>query len=257
MHARGGAHARAAPAAHERPLAAAPAVEVDGVVRRLGKRRALDGVSLTVPQGVTFGFLGPNGSGKTTLLRLIAGGIRPTNGEVRVFGVRPQSAAGAIGYLPQTQGMHPLLSVYENVRLFAQLQGVRDRDEIVGAIAAVGLTDEMHRPAEQLSGGMQRRASFACSIVHRPKLLLLDEPTVGVDPEVRKVFWEHFAQLNAEGVTIVLSTHAMDEAERCQQLAVLREGHVLAAGAPAGLRSEAGAATLEDAYLRLTKGGAR
>lgn len=239
----------------QRHLNAPPAIEVDGLTRRFGARLALDGITLSIPQGVTFGLLGPNGSGKTTLLRLLAGGIHPTNGNLRIFGVAPHHVAGGIGYMPQTHGIHPLLSVYENVRLFAGLQGVRGRDDIAAAIDAVGLADDMHTPVERLSGGMQRRASFACSIVHRPRLLLLDEPTVGVDPEVRIAFWRHFAELNQAGVTIVISTHAMDEAERCEQVAVLRAGRLLTTAAPDDLLGETGADSLEQAYLQLTRRG--
>ena len=230
------------------------AAATNALCKRFGRIDALAAVSLAVPCGITFGLLGPNGSGKTTLLRLLAGVLKPTSGEVRILGGRPRGdLLNQVGYMPQTLALDPRLTVWENLRFFAGIQGVTSRGEIEEALELVQLTGEMHRRVGGLSLGMGRRASLACALVHKPLLLLLDEPTVGVDPQVRVYFWEHFRRLNAQGVTIVLSTHAMDEAERCHRLGILREGRLLAEGTPDELRKASGAPTLEGAFLRLAE----
>jgi ABC-2 type transport system ATP-binding protein len=239
-----------------------PPMTLDGVAvatvalcRRFGNIDAVKDVSLTIPYGVTFGLLGPNASGKTTLIRLLAGLLKPSSGSVRVLGQPPgPEALGMIGYMAQTTALYEVLSVWENIRCFAGIQGVASKGQMVQALELVGLADDRHRVVQQLSAGMTRRASLACALVHRPQLLLLDEPTVGVDPELRLQFWDHFRRLNAEGVTIVLSTHAMDEAERCHRLGILREGRLLAEGTPSQLREACSALTLEEAFLRLAEG---
>jgi ABC-2 type transport system ATP-binding protein len=160
---------------------------------------------------------------------------------------------GRVGYMAQSPALEPAMTVWENTRFFAGLQGVRSKRQMEDAIAAVGLAEEMHRPVEHLSGGTQRRASLACALAHRPDLLLLDEPTVGLDPVVRRQFRAHFARLNAEGVAIVMSTHVMEEAEACHGVAVLRDGRLLACAPPEEVRRDAGAATLEEAFVRMTE----
>jgi ABC-2 type transport system ATP-binding protein len=238
--------------------ASAPAaVDVRDLHRRFRGHMALRGVSLSIPAGVPFGLLGPHGSGKTTLLRTIAGVLRPTRGAVSILGARPgHPPAHLIGYMPQRIAMSPRVTVYETMRCFAGLQHAGDRQHIDRALDAVGLLDHKHRVVQELSEGTLRRVSLACAIAHEPLLLLLDEPTAGVDPAMRAAFWEHFRALNAAGVTVVVATHAMDEAELCDQLAVLREGELIAAGAPGAIRERYAAATMEHAFLRIT-GGAR
>lgn len=226
-----------------------------GLCKRFGRIEAINDVSLAVTRGTTFGLLGPNASGKTTLLRLLVSLLKPSAGEIRILGQNPHSEMqGMIGYMPQTTALYDILTVWENMRCFAGIQGVASKAQMEEALELVGLTEQKHRPVRELSIGMQRRASLACALVHRPRLLLLDEPTIGVDPELRLHFWEHFRRLNAKGVTIVLSTHAMDEAEQCHRLAILREGRLLAEGSPDELRELSGASTLEDAFLRLAEG---
>ena len=231
------------------------AVATVGLCKRFGRIEAINDVSLAVPHGTTFGLLGPNASGKTTLLRLLAGLLKPTSGGARVLGQAPgPEVQEKVGYMPQTTALYDLLTIWENMRSFAGIQGVASKGQMEEALELVGLADQMHRRLGDLSIGVQRRASLACTLVHRPRLLLLDEPTVGVDPELRLHFWQHFRRLNAEGVTIILSTHAMDEAGRCHRLGILREGRLLAEGSPHELREASGASTLEDAFLRLAEG---
>ncbi len=233
-----------------------PAVATSSLCKRFGQIDAVKDVSLAVPRGVTFGLLGPNASGKTTLLRLLAGVLKPDSGHVWVLGVSPGLDLRAhVGYMPQAAGIWDLMTAWENMRCFAGIQGVASKAQMEEALELVGLKDQMHRLVKHLSIGMQRRASLACALVHRPHVLLLDEPTVGVDPVLKVHFWEHFRQLNAEGVTIVLSTHAMDEAERCHRLAIMREGCLLAQGSPHELKELTGASTLESAFLRLVGEG--
>ncbi len=231
------------------------AVATVGLSKRFAKVNALRDVSLSIPCGITFGLLGPNASGKTTLIRLLAGLLKPSAGEVRVLGQAPgPNVLDKIGYMAQTTALADVLTVWENLRCFAGIQGVTSKAQMVEALELVGLAKDLHRRVQQLSTGMTRRASLACALAHKPQLLLLDEPTVGVDPELRLQFWSHFRRLNEEGVTILLSTHAMDEAERCHRLGILRDGRLLAEGSPEELRKGLGASTLEHAFLRLAEG---
>jgi ABC-2 type transport system ATP-binding protein len=204
-----------------------------------------------VPSGITYGLLGPNGAGKTTLIRAMIGLIRPDAGEVCMLGTPMPNKAilSQVGYMTQAAALYEDLSVRQNVAFFAAMAGVRDPDAISEAIAFVGLAERARSPVNTLSGGMKQRTSLACALVHRPRLLLLDEPTVGVDPQLRVQFWTHFRRLNAKGTTIVVSSHVMDEAERCDRLGFIREGWMLAEGNAAELRARAGTETLEEAFL--------
>ncbi len=233
-----------------------PAVVVEEVSRSYGAIRALDGLSLAVDAGQVFGLLGPNASGKTTLIRMLVGLVAPDRGEVRVLGRRMPDLGvlARVGYMTQQAALYPDLSVAENVRFFAALQGATHLvDE---TLATVDLSDRRHSVVATLSGGMRTRVSLACALVHRPELLLLDEPTVGVDPVLRARLWDHFGELARGGMTIVVASHVMDEAERCDRLGLLAAGRLLAEGPAAEIRSRAGAATLEEAFLNLA-GGAR
>lgn len=224
------------------------AVVVEGAGKRFGAVEALRGIDLTVEPGLTFGLLGPGGSGKTTLIRLILGLLAPTAGSVRVLGREPSpDVMRHVGYMPQAPALYQELTVHENLSFFAALYG---RSEAVEeTLALVELVERAGSPVSTLSGGMRQRVSLACALVHRPRLLLLDEPTVGIDPRLRRAFWDHFHHLNAEGVTILVSSHVMDEAERCHRLGLLRDGRLLATGTPDDLRRQARASTLEEAFL--------
>lgn len=233
------------------------AIETRGLSKRFGLIQAVDRLELRVKKGETYALLGPNGSGKTTLIRMLVGLLSPTAGEAYVLGQRMPSkdVLAHIGYMTQSDALYQELTVWENVRFFAQLYGADAQDNIAHAIGLVGLGARAHSPVLTLSGGMKRRASLACALVHRPRLLLLDEPTVGIDPQLRHTFWEHFRHLNRQGVSILLSTHVMDEAERCDRLGMMRDGRFLAEGTPAEIKARTGKATVEEAFLHLAEGG--
>ncbi len=232
----------------------APAVQIDKVTFSYGGLKALDTLSLNVTQGLSFGLLGPNGAGKTTLIRMVAGLLRPKTGSIQILGQKSSSgAARLLGYMPQLQSLYNELSIKENVDFFAQIY-LRNRAERVERVeATIRLMDLWPRrndPVTRLSGGMRQRVSLACAIVHNPPLLLLDEPTVGLDPDLRVTFWHHFRKLTSQGTTLIISSHTMDDAAHCDRLAFIRAGKVIAEGAPSELRGEAGPeATLEDAFI--------
>ena len=233
-------------------MSEAYAVDVDKVVKTFGTLRALDGVTLRVRQGEIYGLLGPNGSGKTTLIRAIVGLVAPDSGTVTVLGHRMPdlNILGSVGYMTQAAALYPDISVEENLRFFAAISGADSNvDEV---LKVVELDQRRNSVVATLSGGMRQRCSLACALVHRPRLLLLDEPTVGVDPQLRVQFWEHFRQLAADGTTIVVSSHVMDEAERCQRLGLIRFGKLLGEGTPNEVRAAAGTNNLEEAFLKLS-----
>jgi ABC-2 type transport system ATP-binding protein len=234
------------------------AVDVENVSKSFGAVKALDGVTLRVRQGEIYGLLGPNGAGKTTLIRAIVGLIAPSGGTVTVLGKRIPNVdvLRQIGYMTQQAALYPGLSVEENVQFFAAINGAEGGvDE---ALKLVELDQRKKSVVATLSGGMRQRCSLACALVHKPQLLLLDEPTVGVDPQLRVQFWEEFRRMAAAGTTIIVSSHVMDEAERCQRLGLVQYGRLLAEGSPDEVRAQAGTPNLEEAFLRLagrTPGG--
>jgi ABC-2 type transport system ATP-binding protein len=228
------------------------AVAVDRVSKSFGGLKVLDDVSFTVRTGEVYGLLGPNGSGKTTLIRALVGLILPDSGSVTVLGTRMPDVAilGKVGYMTQQAALYPDLTVEENVHFFAAVNDAEgDVDE---ALRFVELWDRRRSVITELSGGMRQRASLACAIVHGPRLLLLDEPTVGLDPQLRIQFWDGFRMMTRSGISIVVSSHVMDEAERCDRLGLLRFGSLLAEGSAAELKERAGSADLEQAFLKLS-----
>lgn len=231
-----------------------PPIAVDSVVKAFGALRALDDVSLRVESGETFGLIGPNGSGKTTLIRLLLGLGRPTSGVVRVLGKRMpnRGVAGSIGYMTQSSALYNELSVRENLAFFGELYGLRGaalHKRLAETLELVDLADRAASQTGALSGGMRQRVSLACALVHEPRLLFLDEPTVGIDPELRQTFWDYFARLNERGVTIIVSTHHLDEAARCHRLALLRFGKLLAVDTPDEMRRQSGESDFDKAFL--------
>jgi ABC-2 type transport system ATP-binding protein len=226
------------------------AVEVRDVRKRFGKIAALDGISLQVPRGQIYGLLGPNGAGKTTLIRAICGLVRVDGGEVQVLGHRmpDRGLLSRVGYMTQAAALYADLSAEENVRFFGAVHGGGD---VAEALRFVDLYDRRRSLTATLSGGMRTRLSLACTLVHRPELLLLDEPTVGVDPQLRAQLWDGLRQMAADGATIMVSSHVMDEAERTDRLGLILNGRLLAQGSADELRELAGTARLEDAFLSL------
>ena len=230
-----------------------PAIVTERLTKRFGDLAAVDAIDVALPAGRIYGLLGPNGSGKTTLIRLLAGLARPTSGSARVLGVEMPSRANLerIGYMTQADGVYMELSVWENVRFFAALFGVRDDGALRNVLEVVDLHDRRDTPAYELSGGMRRRLSLACALVHEPAVLFLDEPTVGIDPALRVQFWGYFRDLAANGRTLLVASHVMDEADRCDELLLVLHGRLLARGSGAAIREQAGVPDLEGAFLRL------
>ena len=234
--------------------APAPAVEAVNLQKRFGQIHAVDGIDLALSPGRIYGLLGPNGSGKTTLIRLVTGLAHASGGEARILGTKMPSrkALGTIGYMPQAEALYPELSVGENLGFFARLESHADRSSIERVLDLVELRDRKGTPALELSGGMRRRLSLAVTLVHEPEVLFLDEPTVGVDPALRVQFWTHFRRLAAQGTTILVASHVMDEADRCDELLFVRSGKVIGQGTGAELRARAGTDNLEAAFLVLS-----
>lgn len=227
-------------------------VETRQLSKHFGLIRAVDGLNLAVRSGEIYGLLGPNGSGKTTLIRLLTGLLKPTSGSATVLGqAMPHKAILAqVGYMNQVSALYEDLTVRENVTFFAEMCSGASRARVDEVLALVDLQDRADSPVRTLSGGMKQRTSLACALVHRPRLLLLDEPTVGIDPQLRATFWSYFRRLADKGATLILSSHVMDEAERCDRLGFMRQGKLLAEGSAAELRAQAGTATLEEAFLQ-------
>jgi len=232
-------------------VAEAFAVDVEGVQKSFGGLRALDGVTMRIRPGEIYGLLGPNGAGKTTLIRAIVGLVAPESGTVTVLGRRMPHVDQLrnIGYMTQQAALYPGLSVEENVQFFAAIYGAEGG--VTEAMQLVKLDERRKSVVSTLSGGMRQRLSLACALVHKPKVLLLDEPTVGVDPQLRVELWEDFHRMAAGGTTIIVSSHVMDEAERCQRLGLIQYGKLLAEGTPTEVRAQAGTNNLEEAFLRL------
>jgi len=236
-------------------MSAAPAIEARALVRAFGRLHALDGMDLEVRTGEILGLVGPNGAGKTTFIRSVAGLLRPTAGELRVLGQHPgREVAQDIGYMTQSAALYEDLPVRDNLGFFGRLFGLSGEqvDERSAAVLeVVELSDKERELVRNLSGGMRQLTNLACAMIHGPRLLLLDEPTVGIDPVLRLRLWEHFRDLNAAGTTILVTTHVMEEAERCHRVAMMAAGRTIAVDTPAEILRLAGVDSIEEAYLVL------
>ena len=226
------------------------ALAFDDLRQRYGETTALDGVTFEIRRGEMFGVIGPDGAGKTTLLRLACGLLAPDGGTVRLFGADPfrsrGAATAAIGYLSQRFSLYGDLSIDENLEFFARLHGVSTyQARRTRLLDLTGLTPFRARLADRLSGGMKQKLALACTLIHEPPLLVLDEPTTGVDPVSRREFWKLLAEFLSQGLTIVLATPYLDEAERCGRIALLSEGRVLALDAPQRLQQRIAGVILE------------
>jgi ABC-2 type transport system ATP-binding protein len=222
-----------------------------GIKKNFEDLCVLDDLSILIPKGITYCLLGPNGSGKTTLMRVLMGLVKPDAGEIFVLDMpidRLDRIYPKLGYMPQLRPLYPDLTVQENLEFYGGIYGIRDqklKKRITEVLEIVGLSETRDRITGKLSGGMYQRISLACTLVHSPELLLLDEPTVGIDPVTKESFWDYFRELTKkEGNTIIISTHIMEEAERCDLAGFIRAGKMMAESKPDDLKRIAGLTTL-------------
>jgi ABC-2 type transport system ATP-binding protein len=242
------------------PLPPGAAVVTRGLRKMFGTFVAVDGLDLTIPRGEVFGLLGANGSGKTTTIRMLTGLLTPTAGTASVVGFdiarEQESIRQAIGYMSQKFGLYDDLTVVENLRFYATIYGLRGDEResrMIQLLAELDLSPRVKQLAGTLSGGWKQKLALACATAHRPAMLFLDEPTAGVDPAARRRFWEIIYALAAQGTTILVTTHYMDEAARCQRLAFLSRGHLIAVGTPDDIPRHFGQPTIEDVFIELQR----
>ena len=234
------------------------AVDIQDLTRRFGALTAVSHLSLQVQRGEVLGLLGPNGSGKTTTIRMLCGLLEPTEGTATVAGVdvraAPERVKMQIGYMSQRFGLYEDLTVAENLDFYGGIYGLRGaarHDRITQVVAFLGVGGRLGQLASQLSGGWKQRLALGCALLHQPPVLFLDEPTAGVDPAARRNFWRAIHDLAHGGTTVLVTTHYMDEAERCDRLAMMSLGRLIAFGTPAEVARAVGGKTLEDAYVIL------
>jgi ABC-2 type transport system ATP-binding protein len=233
-------------------------VVINDVSKSFGKRLVLNQINLTVESGEIFGLIGPSGSGKTTLVKIIVGMDSPSQGDVQVLNtaVPNLKLLQRIGYMAQADALYSDLTGEENLAFFASLFKLKKEDQkkrIAYAAQLVNLTDDLKKKVQNYSGGMKRRLSLAVALIQDPEILILDEPTVGIDPELRRSIWAELYRLKNEGKTILVTTHVMDEAEKCDRLAMVRDGEIITSGSPAELKNQFGITSLEEVFL--TAGG--
>jgi ABC-2 type transport system ATP-binding protein len=222
------------------------AIEISGLTKKFGDFIAVDHLDLKVYKGEIFGLLGPNGAGKTTTIRMLCGLMAPTEGSIKILGYnipeQRNEAIRKIGYMAQRFSLYEDLTVYENMEFYGKLYGLKGsllRERILKLLDFLELSEFKDRLAGKLSGGMKQRLALGVALIHNPSLLILDEPTAGVDPSLRRAFWNYFRSLNKEGTTILVTTHYMDEAENCDRIGLMSKGKLIAIGSPRELKRKA------------------
>jgi ABC-2 type transport system ATP-binding protein len=233
-------------------------IVINEVSKSFGKKKVLNQINLTVKSGEIFGLIGPSGSGKTSLVKIIVGMDSPSQGDVQVLNtaVPNLKLLQRIGYMAQADALYSDLTGEENLAFFASLFKLKKEEKkkrIAYAAHLVNLTDELKKKVQNYSGGMKRRLSLAVALIQDPEILILDEPTVGIDPELRQSIWAELYRLKNEGKTILVTTHVMDEAEKCDRLAMVRDGEIITSGSPAELKEQYEITSLEEVFL--TAGG--
>ncbi|WP_055669568.1 ABC transporter ATP-binding protein [Desnuesiella massiliensis] len=229
-------------------------ITLNNVNISFSKQEVLKDISFKVNKGEILGILGPSGSGKTTLIKAIVGMIAANKGEVGVLGMKMPSlkASDKIGYMAQADALYDDLSALDNLLFFGELYGLKGekaKKKALELLKLVNLDENMRKKVSYFSGGMKRRLSLAIALIHEPEILILDEPTVGIDPVLRREFWDEFERIREGGATIILTTHVMDEAEHCDRLALIREGEIIALETPDLLKVKSKGNTIEDAFL--------
>jgi ABC-2 type transport system ATP-binding protein len=236
------------------------AVRAEHLRKTFGSLVAVDNLELTIRRGEVFGLLGPNGSGKTTTIRMLCGLMEPTSGKAEVAGIDvasdPEGVRRRIGYMSQKFGLYDDLTIVENMKFYASVYGLRGTartQRITAQLRDLGLEERRNQLAGTLSGGWKQRLALACATSHEPEVLFLDEPTAGVDPASRRLFWDWIYELARGGTTILVTTHYMDEAARCSRLAFLSRGHLIAAGSQEEITRHFGQETIEDVFIELQR----
>ncbi|WP_411169254.1 ABC transporter ATP-binding protein [Clostridium sp. MB05] len=231
-----------------------PILELKNISKSFGKHKVLTDISLNIEKGQIIGFIGPSGSGKTTLVKTIIGMEKPDKGTVTVFNTEMpnRKILQTIGYMAQSDALYEDLSARDNLIFFANLFSL-SKNEIIDRITylskLVGLENELNKKVKNYSGGMKRRLSLALALIQNPNLLILDEPTVGIDPVLRISIWKELVNLKNEGKSIIVTTHVMDEAEKCDHLKLIRDGKIIASGSPLSLKEEFKVSTIEEVFL--------
>ncbi|HDX9589952.1 TPA: ABC transporter ATP-binding protein [Bacillus pseudomycoides] len=230
------------------------AVTLNHVSKYFGKKQVIQDISFSVREAEIFGLVGPSGSGKTTLIKMVAGISEATSGDVTALQTVMPNLNGMkhIGYMAQADALYEELSAYENADFIAtmyRLKGKQKRERISEVFELVQLSEDAKKQVQHFSGGMKKRLSLAMSLLHEPRLLILDEPTVGIDPVLRKSIWDKFYELKKQGTTIIVTTHIMDEAEFCERLGLIREGKLIATGSPVELKARTTSGRIEDVFL--------
>ena len=233
---------------------------LDKIIHYFGDKQVLFNINLNIQRGIIYGFLGPSGCGKTTTVKIMAGILEATSGGVQVLGeAMPNlSLMKRLGYMAQSDALYTNLTAEENLIFFSSLYGMKkekSKEKIDELMVLVNLTVHKSKLVSAYSGGMKRRLSLAMSLLHEPEILILDEPTVGIDPVLRKSIWDALTSMTERGMTIIVTTHVMDEAEKCHELAMMRDGRLIAEGTPFELRTRVGASTIEEAFIYYGKGG--